>query len=67
LVSDKGKTAYKLQATRHDKLKVKEIRTKEVRERQREGRGEDGSNPFFFFVPHLPFYLFYLVLIGLLT
>jgi hypothetical protein len=45
--------------TRHDRLKAKEIRTKEVRERQREGRTDSTFNPFF--VPHLPFYLFYLV------
>jgi hypothetical protein len=43
--------------TRHDRLKAKEIRTKEVREKQREGR----MDPTPFFVPHLPFYLFYLV------
>jgi hypothetical protein len=38
LVRDKGKTAYKLQGTIDDRLKAKEIGTKEVRERQREGR-----------------------------
>jgi hypothetical protein len=47
--------------TRHDRLKAKEIRTKEVRERQREGK--NGSNPFF--VSHLPVYLFIWFLIGL--
>jgi hypothetical protein len=48
--------------TRHDRLKAKEIRTKEVRERQREGRNE--SNPSSFLTFRFIFFIW--VLIGLL-
>jgi hypothetical protein len=43
--------------TRHDRLKAKEIRTKEVRERQREGRMDPTPSSF------LTFHFIYLVLL----